>query len=315
MSRTGQFQRARSPSLPAGDACPRSRTFCTEPPHDDAQHRPRCGVWLWWWWWWLTVSRRESTVRLNRGREMAGCEHSSGPRGDVVGKLDVNLPDLSRAAADYAELQTRASAIGPQAVEEARRIIATHGPMGYPVAVGVVAGLGRRQGALDALTAQFGAYSARFDQHVATYSSEDLEAARRFDAIRFPVVPDGVVEPKPPKPDDGDDPPPPFDPAMTCWIGTSDGPTSACPTHTEQYLYVEDGTWMTRQVRDGIVAELPSDYGEPQTLLEKPPAPGTDPFAGLPPGTVKVLWPNPDGSLGGAGEESGRDHCSRSIRP
>ena len=42
-----------------------------------------------------------------------------------VGKLNVNLPDLSRAADDYAEL-TAAAAISPQAVDEGKRIIATH---------------------------------------------------------------------------------------------------------------------------------------------------------------------------------------------
>ena len=43
-----------------------------------------------------------------------------------VGKLNVNLPDPSRAADDYAELQTAAAAISPQAVDEVKRIIATH---------------------------------------------------------------------------------------------------------------------------------------------------------------------------------------------
>ena len=63
-----------------------------------------------------------------------------------MGKLDVNLPDLSRVADDYAELQTAAAAISPQTVDEVQRIIATHGPMGYPVAVFVEDRAGADQG-------------------------------------------------------------------------------------------------------------------------------------------------------------------------
>lgn len=64
--------------------------------------------------------------------------------------LNANPADLLNAADDYIELQTRAAAISPQAVEEVPRIIASHGPMGYPVAVGIVTSLARRQAALDA---------------------------------------------------------------------------------------------------------------------------------------------------------------------
>jgi hypothetical protein len=39
--------------------------------------------------------------------------------------------------------------------------------MGYPVAVGVAAGLARRQGPLEAKAAQFGQYSQRFHEHAA----------------------------------------------------------------------------------------------------------------------------------------------------
>ena len=85
----------------------------------------------------------------------------------------------------YTELQARAAAISPQAVEEVNRIIASHGAMGYPVAVGVVAGLARRQARLQAQTAQFGVYSARFTEHAATYTTEDAEAAARISDIDF----------------------------------------------------------------------------------------------------------------------------------
>ncbi|AGB27277.1 Protein of unknown function (DUF2580) (plasmid) [Mycobacterium sp. JS623] len=96
--------------------------------------------------------------------------------------LDVNPADLLRAADNYAELQLRAAAIGPKAVEEVQRIIATHGPMGYPLAVGVVAGLARRQAALDAKAANFGQYSQRFTEHAAAYRDQDLQGARDYAA-------------------------------------------------------------------------------------------------------------------------------------
>jgi len=57
----------------------------------------------------------------------------------------VHPVDLLRAADDYTELAARAATISPQAVAEVTRIIETHGPMRYPVAVGIVAGLAPRQ--------------------------------------------------------------------------------------------------------------------------------------------------------------------------
>lgn len=100
-------------------------------------------------------------------------------------QLNVNPADLNNVSDQYAQLQARAAAISPQAVEEVNRIIASHGAMGYPVAVGVVAGLARRQARLQAQTAQFGVYSARFTEHAATYTTEDAEAAARISDIDF----------------------------------------------------------------------------------------------------------------------------------
>jgi hypothetical protein len=96
--------------------------------------------------------------------------------------LNVNPADLLRVADDYTELQARAAAIGPRAVEEVQRIIASHGPMGYPVAVGIVTNLARKQAALDAKAADFGRYGQRFTEHANAYVSEDREAAQRYDA-------------------------------------------------------------------------------------------------------------------------------------
>ena len=96
----------------------------------------------------------------------------------------MNPADLDNAADQYAELQIAAAAIGPQAVDEVNRIIATHGAMGYPVAVGVVAGLARRQaqveGKADAIS---GVYAARFREHAATYQTGDLEGAARYQSV------------------------------------------------------------------------------------------------------------------------------------
>jgi hypothetical protein len=96
--------------------------------------------------------------------------------------LDVDPADLLRAAGDYTDLQLRAAAIGPKAVEEVQRIIATHGPIGYPLAVGVVAGLARRQADLDTKATHFGRYSQRFTEHAAAYRDQDLQNARNYGA-------------------------------------------------------------------------------------------------------------------------------------
>src|SRR5205814_7667649 len=77
-----------------------------------------------------------------------------------------DLADLLRVAADYAELHARAATISPQAAAEVQRISATHGPMGYPVAVGIVTNLARQQAALDAKTAQFDQYSRSEERRV-----------------------------------------------------------------------------------------------------------------------------------------------------
>ena len=103
--------------------------------------------------------------------------------GAGAGKLDVNPADLHNVADQYAELQTAAAAIGPQAVDEVNRIIATHGAMGYPVAVGVVAGLARRQARVEGKAADFGVYAARFREHAATYQTGDLEGAARYQSV------------------------------------------------------------------------------------------------------------------------------------
>ncbi len=103
--------------------------------------------------------------------------HNGDDAGQGSGKLDVNPADLNNAADQYAQLQAAAAAISPQAVDEVNRIIASHGPMGYPVAVGVVAGLARRQAQLAGKAADFGVYATRFNEHAAAYQTGDSEGA------------------------------------------------------------------------------------------------------------------------------------------
>lgn len=104
----------------------------------------------------------------------------------IGNKLDVNPADLINVSEQYAQLQTRVAAIGPQAVDEVNRVITTHGAMGYPMAVGVAAGLARRQAAVEAKAAQFGVYSRRFTEHAAAYVSEDEDGAGRYGEAQFP---------------------------------------------------------------------------------------------------------------------------------
>jgi hypothetical protein len=90
-----------------------------------------------------------------------------------MAELKVNPADLVRAAEGYSELAARAAMISPQAAFEVQRIAETHGPMGYPTAVGITAGLANAEGPLMAKVADFTTYSQRFTEH------GGLGAARR----------------------------------------------------------------------------------------------------------------------------------------
>lgn len=208
------------------------------------------------------------------------------------GELNVDPDDLTRVADEYSSLQTAAAAISPQAADEVHRIITTHGPMGYPVAVGIVSSMARRQSALDAKAADFGQYSERFLEHAAAYREGDHLNAHRFDALDF-------SESGPPAIDDtsaGE----PFR-RHPCWIATADGDTSACSKDTTEYVYVENGVWKNRQADNGFVSELPLDVAGPgSTLLPAPPTPGSNPFDNAAPRDTTVYWPKPDGSIGEA---------------
>lgn len=104
------------------------------------------------------------------------------PDAQGAGRLDVNPGDLIAAADQYAQLNLMAAAIGPQAVDEVNRVMASHGAMGYPVAVGVVAGLARRQAALEKKAADFAVYAERLTEHAAAYRGQDAAGARALSA-------------------------------------------------------------------------------------------------------------------------------------
>ena len=115
--------------------------------------------------------------------ETYGLNHNGDEPGECDGKLDVNPADLTNVADQYAQLQAAAASISPQAVDEVNRIIASHGPMGYPVAVGVIAGLARRQAQLERKATDFGVYATRFNEHAAAYQTGDLDGASRIRSV------------------------------------------------------------------------------------------------------------------------------------
>ena len=51
------------------------------------------------------------------------------------------------------------------------------------MAVGVVAGLARRQARVEGKAADFGVYAARFREHAATYQTGDLEGAASYQSV------------------------------------------------------------------------------------------------------------------------------------
>jgi Excreted virulence factor EspC, type VII ESX diderm len=104
-----------------------------------------------------------------------------------VAELNVNPADLVRVADAYNELAARAAQISPQAAVEVQRIAETHGPIGYPTAVGIAAGLAAREGPLQAKVADFTTYAQRFTEHAATYTDEDTQGAGRIRSVDFPT--------------------------------------------------------------------------------------------------------------------------------
>lgn len=102
-----------------------------------------------------------------------------------MGFLNVNPGDLHNVAERYVELQQRLASISPLAVEEATRISESHGPMGFPVAVGIISALARREARLASKSADFGSYAQRFNEHAATYTGQDAAGAAGFNGVQF----------------------------------------------------------------------------------------------------------------------------------
>jgi Excreted virulence factor EspC, type VII ESX diderm len=154
---------------------------------------------------------------MGRWWDLVKLHAETAVRGQVASELNVRPADLMRVAGTYGELAARARLLSPQSAAEVQRIAETRGPMGYPAAAGIAAGLSKAEGPLNAKAADFQAYSQRFNEHAATYSSEDREAAARTRAS----VDDQIVGPRDPqgpkfsmvdntfKLDGGPQPPPP----------------------------------------------------------------------------------------------------------
>lgn len=102
-----------------------------------------------------------------------------------MAELNVNPGDLLRVADAYTELAARAALVSPQAVTAVQQIAGTHGVMGYPCAVGVVAGLAKAEGPLQAKIGDFTTYAQRFTVHAGVYTTTDADGAAAFDALNF----------------------------------------------------------------------------------------------------------------------------------
>lgn len=172
-----------------------------------------------------------------------------------MGEVNVTPASLLQTADAYNALATRATLIFPQAVTEIQRVIESHGPIGYPTAVGITAGLAVREGPLNAKINDFATYSQRFTEHAATYAREDNRAATRLKNIPWPAslrefVPTSHVDPKPP-------PPRPLS-GWCCWIVTENGDVAnLCPSDTDRVTYVDkDGNLVMKILDTGEITVL-----------------------------------------------------------
>lgn len=104
-----------------------------------------------------------------------------------MAQLNVDTSDLLGAADTYTALAARTALLSQQAAVEAQHIADTHGPMGYPAAVGIATGLADPQARLEAKVTDFQTHAQRFSEHAATYIDEDHEAARRIKATNSPI--------------------------------------------------------------------------------------------------------------------------------
>lgn len=115
--------------------------------------------------------------------DKAGEPASSGAHG-----LDVNPEDLTKVSDEYSQLAAQAAQFGPKAVEEVQRVIATHGAMGYPLAVGIVTRLAKAEARVTAKSRDFVGHSEKFAEHAHTYRTGDHEDATRLGDLDFPTI-------------------------------------------------------------------------------------------------------------------------------
>lgn len=125
-----------------------------------------------------TMARKAADAAMGAKRELIAL--LSIRKGAAVAQLNVNPADLLCTADAYTELAARAAQISPQVAAEVQRIADTHGPMGFPAAIGIAVGLANAEEPLNAKVAAFQTYSQRFTEHAATYTAQDHEAAQRY---------------------------------------------------------------------------------------------------------------------------------------
>lgn len=197
-------------------------------------------------------------------------------------QLNVNPADLLKAAGDYSDLSARMAQLSPQAAAEVQRIIATHGPMGYPAAVGIAMGMAEHEPAVQAKAAQLSGYAGRFTEHAAAFTTGDRDLAEKFRELRFPQM---HVDPKPPP-----DKPTKW---VVCWLPSPDAdPAKYCPADTTRIEYVDSkGQWIQKDVQTGK-----------ETILNETAPPGveylpSEPTNPAPPGVTDRLWPDKKGNL------------------
>ncbi len=200
-----------------------------------------------------------------------------------MGRLNVNPGDLCRAADDYSELGAATARLPPLAAAEVERIAATHGPMGYPTAVGIAMGMAAREHSVQDIAAQFGQYADRFTTHASTYRDEDRRAAAVYDALQFPQM---HVAPKPP-PKESDEP------WVVCWLPSPGAdPAKYCPANTTRVEYVDDkGLWIQKDIGTGANQVILNGSLPNTEYLPGPPSGPPEP------GTTARLWPDEHGNL------------------
>jgi excreted virulence factor EspC (type VII ESX diderm) len=200
-----------------------------------------------------------------------------------MGQLNVNPTDLVKAAAGYTDLAARVAQLPPLAVAALQSIAASHGPMGYPTAVGVAVGLASREPAVQGTAVQFRDYADRFTGHASTYVDADRAAAAKLDAIVFPQM---HVDPKPP-------PQQPSKPAVVCWLPSPDAdPAKYCPADTTRIQYVDgQGQWIQKDIGTGANEVILNGEIPGTQYLPGPPA------GNAAPGITDRLWPDEHGNL------------------